>query len=146
MKNQDSIHLLQECDSGAKMAVSSINGVLDKVNNVTLKSILSDSRNQHEALGNEIHAALNSCHSETKEPGMVAKGMSWMKTNMKMTMSPDDSDASAADLITDGCNMGIKSLNEYMNKYKNADEESKHFCQKLVSLEEKLCKELRAYL
>lgn len=146
MKNEDSIHLLQECDSGAKMAVSSINGVLDKVNNETLKSILTESRNHHEALGNEVHAALNSTHSETKEPGMVAKGMSWMKTNMKMTMSPDDSDASAADLITDGCNMGIKSLNEYLNKYKNADDESKHLCQNLISIEEKLCKDLRAYL
>lgn len=144
MLNKDSIHLLQECDAGAKMAVSSINGVLDKISNSTLKTILTESRNHHESIGNQIHATLDSYHSETKEPNPVAKGMSWMKTNMKMTI--EDSDAAAADLITDGCNMGIKSLNEYMNKYKNADGEAKKLCKQLVSIEERLCADLRAYL
>lgn len=144
MNNQDTIHLLQECDSGAKMAVSSINGVLEKISNSTLKTILTESRDHHEELGNEIHTALNSFHSETKEPSPVAKGMSWIKTNMKMTM--ENSDTAAADLITDGCNMGIKSLNECMNKYQNADNESKRLCKKLVAIEERLCEDLRGYL
>ena len=38
MAATDSIHLLQECDAGAKMAVSSINGVLDKISDSSLKS------------------------------------------------------------------------------------------------------------
>ena len=144
METQDSIHLLQECDSGAKMAVSSINGVLDKISNSSLKSMLTESRNHHEELGNEIHTLLNSYHSDTKEPNPIAKGMSWMKTNMKMTI--ENSDAAAADLITDGCNMGIKSLNEYLNKYKNADGDAKRLCKKLISIEERLCEDLRGYL
>ena len=74
----------------------------------------------------------------------MAKGMSWMKTNMKMTM--DDSDATVADLITDGCNMGIKSLYRYMNQYKAADDTSKDICNRLVSIEEELRKGLRNYL
>jgi hypothetical protein len=45
--------------------------------------------------------------------------MSWMKTNMKLSM--EDSDATIADLMTDGCNMGVKSLNRYLNQYKAAD-------------------------
>ena len=36
--------------------------------------------------------------------------MSWMKTNMKLAM--DTSDAAIADLMTDGCNMGVKSLHK----------------------------------
>ena len=75
---------------------------------------------------------------------MMAKGMSWMKTNMKMTM--DDSDATIADLLTDGCNMGVKSLNRYLNQYKAADAASKELCGRLVSIEEELCHSLRAYL
>ena len=74
----------------------------------------------------------------------MAKGMSWMKTNMKMTM--DSSDATVADLITDGCNMGVKTLNRYLNQYKAADEKSKAICGELISIEEQLCKDLRAYL
>ena len=67
-----------------------------------------------------------------------------MKTNMKMTM--DNSDATVADLITDGCNMGIKTLNRYLNQYKAADDESKAICGELISIEEQLGKDLRTYL
>ena len=49
--------------------------------------------------------------------------MSWIKTNVKLVM--DESDETIADLITDGCNMGVKSLNEYLNQYKAADEKTK---------------------
>ena len=40
-------------------------------------------------------------------------------------MGIDESDKTVANLITDGCNMGIKSLNKYLNQYKMADEISK---------------------
>lgn len=74
----------------------------------------------------------------------MAKGMSWMKTNMKMGMK--DCDETAADLITDGCNMGIKSLYKYLNQYPEADHKVKDLCNRLISIEDQLRKELRAYL
>lgn len=101
MENKDTIFLLKECDAGSKMAVSSIDEVLEDVRSNKLKQILSESKARHEKLGNEIHSMLSEYQSETKEPGTMAKSMSWMKTNMKMAM--DKSDATVADLITDGC-------------------------------------------
>lgn len=144
MENTDTIHLLKECDSGSKMAVSAIDEVIEKVTCENMKQLLSESKKHHEKLGNEIHAMLNENHEEEKEPNPVAKGMAYMKTGMKMTM--DNSDATAADLITDGCNMGVKSLNKYKNQYKNADQKSVSLCDSLISIEEKLCKDLREYL
>ena len=67
-----------------------------------------------------------------------------MKTNMKLGM--DDSDATVADLMTDGCNMGVKSLNRYLNQYKAADEVSKDITKRLINLEEKLTIDIRQYL
>ena len=108
MENNDSIYLLKECDAGCKMGVSSIDEVLEQVQDEDLKQMLSKSKEHHEQLGNEIHSLLLQYHSEEKEPSAMAKGMSWMKTNVKMAM--DNSDATIADLITDGCHMGVKSL------------------------------------
>lgn len=144
VENTDTIKLLQECDAGTKMAVSSLDEVLEKVCNSDMKQLLQESKNHHEKLENEIHSLLNSYKSEQKEPNPIAKGMSWIKTNMKISM--DYSDETVADLITDGCNMGIKSLNKYLNQYKMADNSSKEICIKLASIEEQLCKELRKYL
>jgi len=144
MEYSDTVKLLRECDAGTKMAVSSIDEVLSKVSDTDMRQLLEESRNHHEKLGNEIHSRLNSHGSTEKEPTAMAKGMSWMKTNMKLSM--DGSDTAVADLLTDGCNMGVKSLNQYLNQYKAADEESKKMCTKLISIEEKLCKDLTKYL
>ena len=58
----------------------------------------------------------------------------------------EDCDETAADLITDGCNMGIKSLYKYMNQYPAANEKTKDLCKRLIAIEDQLRKELRAYL
>lgn len=144
MVNSDTVKLLQECDAGTKMAVRSINEVIDNVRNSDMKQLLRESRNHHEKLGNEIHSLLNEYGMEEKDPTPVAKGMSWMKTNMKMSM--DNSDSTVADLITDGCNMGVKTLNRYLNEYRTADHKSKDIGTKLISIEEKLCSDLEQYL
>lgn len=144
MVNSDTVKLLQECDAGTKMAVTAIDEVLESVRDSDMKQLLRESRQHHEKLGDEIHSLLISHGTEEKDPSLVAKGMSWMKTNVKMGM--DDSDATAAGLITDGCNMGVKSLNKYLNEYKMADHKSKDIGTKLISIEEKLCKDLTKYL
>lgn len=144
MENNDSIYLLKECDAGTKMAVTSFDEVLDKVHSEELKALLTKSKDNHEKLGNEIHSLLLEYHSEEKEPSAMAKGMSWLKTNMKMTM--DNSDATIADLITDGCHMGVKSLHRYMNQYPAAEDKVKKLCDKLVEIEDELCTDLRTYL
>ncbi len=144
MVNSDTIKLLKECDAGSKMAVSSIDDVVEKIRDSSMKSLLQESKEHHEKLGNEIHSLLNKYGKNEKDPAPMAKGMSWMKTNVKMVM--DDSDATVADLITDGCNMGIKSLYRYLNQYKAADDTSKDICNKLVAIEEELRRGLRDYL
>lgn len=144
MENRDTISLLKECDSGTKMAVTSIDEVLGRVQDSDMKSLLSESKSHHEKLGNEIHSLLIEHNSEEKDPSPMAKSMSWLKTNMKIGMN--DSDAAIADVITDGCNMGVKSLHKYMNQYQDADRTSKDICKRLVSIEEELCKDLKDYL
>ena len=74
----------------------------------------------------------------------MAKGMSWLKTNVKLTMN--NSDSTVADLLIDGCNMGVKSLYKYLNQYPAADIKVKNLCQKLIDIEEELCRDLRVYL
>ncbi|MDD3347812.1 hypothetical protein [Oscillibacter sp.] len=144
MENSDTVKLLQECDAGTKMAVASIDEVLDKVCDQTVKALLDESKRRHEALGNRIHSLLVENGSQEKNPSPMAKGMSWVKTNWKMGM--EESDATAADLITDGCNMGVKSLHRYLNQYKAADQTARGLCTELIKTEEKLSADLRPYL
>ena len=144
MIEQDTIRLLRECDAGVKMSVSSIDEVLDYVKSDTLKQLLTECKSEHKKLELEIQENLNRFGDDGKEPNPIAKGMSWMKTNMKLIMH--ESDHTIADLITDGCDMGVKSLSKYLNQYKAADEVSKDIAKKLISLEEKLGQDIRGFL
>jgi hypothetical protein len=144
MVQEDTIKILKECNSGVKMGVSSIEEILDNVQNSQLKKILSDNKTEHQRLGSEIHQILNKYNESGKEPNVMAKGMSWLKSNVMM--AADTSDHTVADLITDGCNMGVKSLNRYLNKYAAADEQSKDIAKKLIDLEHQLTIDIRPYL
>ncbi len=144
MIEQDTIKLLRECDAGVKMGVTSIDDVLEYVGNEEFKKLLTDCKEEHEKLDREIQEQLDKYQDDGKEPAAIAKGMSWMKTNIMLAMN--DSDHTIADLMTDGCNMGVKSLNKYLNKYEAADEFSKDIAKRLINLEEKLVVDIRGYL
>ena len=144
MIEQDTIKLLRECDAGVKMGISSIDDVLDCVSSDTFKKRLEQCRQEHTKLDHEIQGRLDQFHDDGKEPNPIAKGMSWMKTNMKLSM--EDSDRVVADLMTDGCNMGVKSLSKYLNQYKAADQQSKDITKRLIKLEAQLTEDIRQYL
>ena len=140
----DTVKLLRECDAGVKMGVDSIDDVLDNVENETFHDLLSKSKYEHQKLGVEIGSLLDEHADSGKNPNPVAKSMSWMKTNAKLLADP--SDKTIADLMTDGCNMGVKSLSRYINQYKSADEKSKDIAERLVNIELHLTDDIRKYL
>lgn len=144
MVGQDTIKLLRECDAGVKMGISSIGDVLDYVSSHDLKRVLQDSSEEHNGLKADLQGLLGEYRDEGKEPAAMAKGMSWVKTNVKLKMN--ESDSTVADLITDGCNMGVKSLSRYLNKYQAADERSKDIAKRIIKAEDRLCTDVRAYL
>ena len=144
MIEQDTVKLLRECDAGVKMGISSIEDVEDRVRADKLRKRLTDCKAEHRKLEKEIRSQLDRYQDDGKAPNPMAKGMSWMKTNMKLAM--EESDETIADLMTDGCNMGVKSLNKYLNEYEAADEVSKDIAKRLIHLEEKLAVDIRSYL
>jgi len=144
MIEQDTIRLLRECDAGVRMGVDSICQVLPHVKSGDLKSRLEKSKAEHGKLSSEIERELARYQDEGKAPNPIAKGMSTMKTGMELMMHEDDK--TIASLMTDGCNMGVKSLNKYLNEYEAADERSKDICKRLIHLEESLTHQIRDFL
>ena len=144
MIEQDTVKLLRECDAGVIMGIKSIEDVLGYVQSDSLEKYLTDCKDEHEKLGKEINGLLEKYHDDGKEPNPIASGMSWLKTGVKLAFN--ESDGTIADLMTDGCNMGVKSLNRYLDEYKAADEVSKDIAKRLINLEERLAVDIRDYL
>ena len=144
MKKQDTMKLVKECDAGVKMGVASIDSILDYVHTYSLKSYLRDCKIAHEKLGREIETLLDHYHEEGKNPNPIATGIAKMKTNIRLAL--DESDKTVADVVSDGCHMGVKSLHRYLNQYEHADEKSKNITQSLIRQEEQLAVHLRKFL
>ena len=144
MQKQDTCQLLKECNSGIKMAVDAIREVLPNVKNEELRKKLTACEKEHEKLGDETHSLLLKNHAKDEEPGIMAKGMSWIKTNLTMSVNPGDD--TIANLISTGCDMGVRTLQKYLNDCQNASDQAKALVKKVFNLEEDLSVDMRAYL
>lgn len=140
----DTVKLLRECDAGIQMGMETIEEVLDDVKSEELRKFLEEARDKHWEMGESLKNELDKYADDGKSPNAMAKGMSWIKTNMKMAFEPTDQ--TIANLVTDGCNMGVKSLNRYLNQFTEASEPAKEITKKLIDIEEKLAIDIRRFL
>lgn len=140
----DTTELLKECCSGVKTAIKSLDEVLDEVENKELKSLLEESKADHEKTELLIDSLLAERNEEEKELSAMAKAMAWTKINVKLMA--EKSDRTIADLMSDGCSMGIKTLCRYKNEYKAADKTAVDMADKIIKLEDELVFKLRKFL
>ena len=144
MKQEDTIRLLQECDVGTQMGYDSLSEVCGNVKDPGFKKRLESTIAEHEALKAEVQTILNTSGAAGKSPNPIAKGMSWLKTNAELLANPTD--GKVADLVIDGCNMGVKTICRDLNQYADADESAKALAKKLIRCEESLAMDIRQYL
>ena len=142
--NNDTILLLKECDSGLKMAVSSLDEVLDVIKNQKFKEICIASKNKHKTLKKEVDQLLKENQLKEKEPSLIAKSMSWLKMNFKIQMNEDD--RTIASLLFEGCSMGIETLYKYLHQYEKASSKVKKVTEDLIEIEKELSQNIQNYL
>lgn len=142
--NQDTIYLLRECNAGFKSATNSMEQVIPYISDEKLKSIIDEYNDQHIKLGDECHQMLNEYHEEEKDAKVTAKAFSWLSTETKLLLNHDAS--KIAEIMLDGCHMGIKSVSRYLNQYKAASDESINLAKKLVQLEQEFMNALLEFL
>ncbi|MGN1114088.1 MAG: hypothetical protein ACI4RC_03065 [Oscillospiraceae bacterium] len=144
MIENDTVKLLRECDAGIKMGINVIDGSLDYVHSRRLKKLLKGSMKEHKAIDGNLQNLLDRYEDNGKSLPAMARIMSQVKLDFKLALNSGDH--TVADFITDGCNMGIKSLSKYLNQYAAADEKSKDIAKKLIAVEEKMSVDLRDFL
>lgn len=140
----DTIELLKECDAGLEMAISSLEQVKPEAQADNFTNMLDKYYNNHIKIQKDIDKKLVEYNSDGKKANPMAEAMSSMKTSFKLATNHSDSEI--ADLMFDGCNMGIKSVSKYMNQYSNAKEDIVQLANDIIVLEQNFSNELRQYL
>lgn len=141
---EDTRKLLQECNKGCKMAIDSMEQVKGHISDGSLEKLFDEYEEKHRKIEDESSVLLDRAGQEEKEPGAAASTFAWMSTGMKLAMKDDN--RQIAKLMMDGCNMGIQSISENINKYPEASKESIHIAKDLVKMEEAFMGELKDFL
>lgn len=142
--NGDTAALLKKCCAGSKMATNSLEQIQPYVHSEELSELLHNYNAKHIKLGEEIHALLREAGEEDKDPSPMAKAFSWIQSEVKLTM--DSSEKEVASILVDGCNMGIKSLSEDLNKYSAASPKAQKLCDDMRKVEKQMTQDLEKYL
>ena len=142
--DKNTAELLRECSSGCHMAMGSMEQVMGAVHDPLLKEVIDEYNAKHKKLKEQSDTLLRASGEKSKTPGSMAAAFAWFSTEMKMMMN--DSSHQIASVMTDGCNMGIKTISEYLNKYDNASEESRRIAGELVATEESFMRDLRHFM
>ena len=142
--HEDTIKLLGDCTAGIDMAVSTMDGLLADIKDRTLRQKLREGIADHQQLRKQSLSMLRQYGAREKLPSPMAKSMAWMKTNTRMAIRGDDT--TAAYLVADGCDMGVKSLSRSRNRYSMASRSAGELAQELIRCEEQLSAGMRPYL
>lgn len=144
MPNDDTIKLLRECSAGVEMGIASINDVIEHAKDEKLHSILQANLTKHQELRDEISKKLDTYHDDEKSPHPIAKAMSWTKIHLNLLMNSSNKEIST--LMRDGCNMGVKSLQQYLEQYPAANADAKKYAERLITLERNFHDELDQFV
>lgn len=136
--------LLEECSSGCKMAVNSLDQITGYIKDSDLKKLVENYISRHKDLEAEAVKALQNSGNDAKDPGALSSAFAWFTTEMKLTFNDDNT--RIAKLLMDGCNMGIQTLGERMNTLNQADSSALALARKIIKAEQELMKELQAFL
>ena len=136
--------LLEECSSGCKMAVNSLEQITGYIKDSDLKKLVENYISRHKDLEAEAVKALQNSGNDAKDPGALSIAFAWFTTEMKLTFNDDNT--RIAKLLMDGCNMGIQTLGERMNTLNQADSGAQSLARKIIKAEQELMKELQAFL
>ncbi len=142
--DKQTVTLLKECNAGCKMAVGSIDRIKEFLMNAELEQTLTAYKEQHKKLEEESSKLLAELGECGQQPDKIASAFSWITTEVKLLVKDDSTQI--AKILMNGCNMGIQSISECMNKCPDASHDSVSLAKKLVKCEEKLMEDMKKYL
>lgn len=141
---EHTVELLKECSAGCQMAQKSVKQVREFVTDEKLSDLLESYGEKHSSLEREVASMLGSYGMSEEKPPVMAEVGAWMNVEMGMLLHPNNREA--AKKMMDGCNMGIQSVSEYVNRYPDAEEKAHDLAKRLIKVEEDFMEEMKAFV
>ena len=133
---KDTEQLLRETNYGAKLALMNMKHIMDEAEEGELMKVIVHAIEEHEKVEQKTANAMNEHGYEEKAVSAMMHAFSDVTTELKMLWRDDS--AKIAEMLVDGCNMGIKNISQTMNQCENASKEAKALISEIVILPSKI--------
>lgn len=140
----DTISLLEDVDSGCKMAIESISRIESYGMAGKFSRVIEHYKYKYMELQKQADNLLRQHGAFGKTPGVMAAAVARVTTGVRMLAR--DSHNQAAKIMMDGCNIGIQTIGESINRYKQASGESVGLAKSLIQAQENLMCDLKQFL
>ena len=140
----DTASLLREVCQGCKYAIESIEIARKYATDERVASVLRASGESHKKIQRAASQGLKK--EGVKEISHPAIGALMTKAQMNITLMLSSKPKSIAGVIIDGCNMGIKTVSKYKNRYPKASEECRGLADGLILAERELSSGMLKFL
>lgn len=141
---KDTKALLTEGNRGCKYATETIEIALGYAKGASMRSLLSKYGKEHENVKARFRKRLNT--EGIKEGHHPAMGAAMAKLHMNVSLTMNPTDSRIAELMINGCNMGIKTLSRLKNRHPSAAPESVCLVGELIDVERGMAEELLKFL
>ena len=141
---KDTEQLLRETNYGVKLAIMNMKNILDEAEDGELMKLIVHQIDEHEKLEQKTSDAMNEHGYEEKAVSAMMHAFSDVTTELKMLWRDDT--AKIAEMLVDGCNMGIKNISQTINQCENASKEAKALAEELIHTEDRFLRKLQPFL
>ena len=128
----------------AKMGVTGIDNIKDKIYDDELKNIIATQKKEYQKIVDEATKLLNDLGVSEKDIGKMAQVMTYITANLELLK--DDSTSNIAKMMIEGSNKGIIEINKNLNSYNNMNQNVIKIAKKLLAKEKNNIDELKIYL
>lgn len=140
----DTARLLKESCRGCKYATESITIASDYAKDRKIKNLLDSYNSTHQHIKQKMQKEIHEAGlKEASHPSMPAL---MTKLHMNVSLSINPSSEKIADLMINGCSMGMKSISRLKNKHPHASAEAKALADELIRTEQDMIADMLPFL
>ena len=143
MKDQEQ-QLLDEIYKGCQMGLDALKEMIPKVDSKDLAADLNEHQKDLLELQNKALKAASSKKNTVKSPGTMEKLM--VKGSTKLQTMVRSTPSHFADMLIKGSNMGITTIQKFLNDASDVKDEIKKLAKQFIQLEQANIEKMKPYL
>ena len=136
--------LLQTIVENARMGADACDQLMPKTSDMTLRQELMNERQQYENACRDAEAQLMQLGVHPHPKGPMARAGMWM--GMEMNTMMDKSASHIADMLIQGCTMGVVEMTKARNSLPDADAQAQGVASALVTAQQESIERLKVFL